>query len=113
MPAFACHIGIDYSGAETSTSGLKGLRICRAEGEAPPVEVHPPPSAKKYWTRRGIDGPKQRRLRLVTWGGFARSKPVTPPLWAGADASLRDTWGLTRRCGFIDPACGGTWKIVY
>ena len=54
MPAFARHIGIDYSGAETPTSGLKGLRIYLAEGEAPPLEVPPPPSAKKYWTRRGI-----------------------------------------------------------
>ncbi|MGA8292928.1 MAG: hypothetical protein WB820_10545, partial [Rhodoplanes sp.] len=25
-----------------------------AEGDAPPVEVLPPPSLKKYWTRRGI-----------------------------------------------------------
>ena len=25
-----------------------------AEGDAPPIEVLPPPSLKKYWTRRGI-----------------------------------------------------------
>jgi len=51
---FCRHIGIDYSGAETPTSGLKGLRVYLAEGDAPPHEVLPPPSAKKHWTRRGI-----------------------------------------------------------
>jgi hypothetical protein len=53
MPAFARTIGIDYSGAQTPTCSLSGLRIYLAEaGE--PVEVPPPPSFKKYWTRRGI-----------------------------------------------------------
>jgi hypothetical protein len=28
-------IGIDYSGAERPTSGLKGLRVYLSEGEAP------------------------------------------------------------------------------
>ncbi|WP_376800523.1 hypothetical protein, partial [Candidatus Raskinella chloraquaticus] len=54
MPAFARTIGIDYSGAETPTASLKGLRVYMTEGDAPPAEVPPPPSAKKYWTRRGI-----------------------------------------------------------
>ena len=54
MPAFARYIGIDYSGAETPTASLKGLRVYLAEGDAPPVEVLPPPSPRKYWTRRGI-----------------------------------------------------------
>jgi hypothetical protein len=54
MPAFARTIGIDYSGAETPTASLKGLRIYLAEGDAPPVEILPPPSPRKYWTRRGI-----------------------------------------------------------
>ena len=54
MFAFARYIGIDYSGAETPTASLKGLRVYLAEGDAPPVEVLPPPSLKKYWTRRGI-----------------------------------------------------------
>ena len=54
MPQFARHIGIDYSGAETPASSLKGLRVYVAsEGEIP-VEVQPPPSNKKYWTRRGL-----------------------------------------------------------
>lgn len=54
MPIFARTIGIDYSGAETPTASLKGLRVYTAEGDAQPVEVPPPPSVKKYWTRRGI-----------------------------------------------------------
>ena len=46
--------GIDYSGAETPTASLKGLRVYLAERDVPPVEVLPPPSPKKYWTRRDI-----------------------------------------------------------
>ena len=47
-------IGIDYSGAETPTSSLKGLRIFQTDGAAPPEEVQPPPSPRKYWTRREV-----------------------------------------------------------
>jgi DNA invertase Pin-like site-specific DNA recombinase len=54
MPAFTRYIGIDYSGAETPTASLKGLRVYRVEGAAPPVEVPPPPRPRKHWTRRGI-----------------------------------------------------------
>ena len=54
MSAFARYIGIDYSGAQTPTASLKGLRIYMAEGQLPPVEVLPPPSPRKYWTRKGI-----------------------------------------------------------
>ena len=52
--AFDRYIGIDYSGAQTPTSSLKGLRIYMADRASPPVEVLPPPSARKYWTRHGI-----------------------------------------------------------
>jgi hypothetical protein len=52
--AFARYIGIDYSGAATPSSSLKGLRVYRADCTTPPVEVLPPPSPRKYWTRRGI-----------------------------------------------------------
>jgi hypothetical protein len=54
MSAFARTIGIDYSGAETPTASLKGLRVYIADGDGLPVEVPPPPSARKYWTRKGI-----------------------------------------------------------
>ncbi len=54
MPKFKRYIGIDYSGAQTPTASLKGLRVYLAEGDAAPVEVPPPPSPRKYWTRRGV-----------------------------------------------------------
>ncbi|MBF0356901.1 MAG: hypothetical protein HQL43_16870, partial [Alphaproteobacteria bacterium] len=54
MTMFARFIGIDYSGAETPTSSLKGLRVYMAEGGAAPVEIPPPPSPRKYWTRKGL-----------------------------------------------------------
>jgi hypothetical protein len=52
--SFARYVGIDYSGAQTPDVSLKGLRVYVAEGKAPPAEVPPPPSPRKYWTRRGI-----------------------------------------------------------
>ena len=54
MSAFARYIGIDYSGAQTPMDSLKGLRVYMAEGNGPPVEMPPPPSPRKYWTRRGV-----------------------------------------------------------
>ena len=54
MPVFSRYIGIDYSGAQTPTASLKALRVYLAEGDTPPVEVFPPPSPRKYWTRKGI-----------------------------------------------------------
>lgn len=54
MPSFECYIGIDYSGAQTPTASLPGLRVYMADRSSPPVEVKPPPSQRKYWTRRGI-----------------------------------------------------------
>ncbi len=53
-PAFSRYIGIDYSGAETPTASLKGLRVYLADRESPPREVQPPTSPPKYWTRRGM-----------------------------------------------------------
>jgi hypothetical protein len=53
MPKFTRHIGVDYSGAQTPTASLNGLRVFMAEGE-PLAEALPPPSPRKYWTRRGI-----------------------------------------------------------
>lgn len=51
---FDCYIGIDYSGAQTPTSSLTGLRVYAADRALPPSEVQPPPSPRRYWTRRGI-----------------------------------------------------------
>jgi hypothetical protein len=53
-PAFCHYIGIDYSGAETPTASLKGLRVYHAEGPETPTELPPPPSSRRYWTRRGV-----------------------------------------------------------
>lgn len=53
-PAFQRYIGIDYSGAETPTQSLPGLRVYAASPTATPYEVQPPPSPRKYWTRKGI-----------------------------------------------------------
>jgi len=54
MQQFKRYIGIDYSGAETADSSLKGLRVYLAEIDGEPREVQPPPGPRKYWTRRGI-----------------------------------------------------------
>lgn len=54
LTAFARYVGIDYSGAQTPKASLKGLRVYLGVGNAPPVEVPPPPSPRKYWTRRGV-----------------------------------------------------------
>lgn len=53
-PCFRRYIGIDYSGARTPMSSLKGLRVYQAEDDLMPREIWPPPSLRKYWTRRGI-----------------------------------------------------------
>ena len=55
-PAFERYIGIDYSGARTPDDSLPGLRVYLAQGESPPLEVPPPPSPRKYWSRREIAG---------------------------------------------------------
>lgn len=52
--AFDRYIGIDYSGAETPSSSLRGLRMYVADRASMPVEIPPPIGPKRYWTRRGI-----------------------------------------------------------
>ena len=54
LPSFSRHLGIDYSGTQTPTSSLPGLRVYAADRRSPPAEVLPPPSPRKYWTRRGV-----------------------------------------------------------
>ncbi|MSQ60938.1 MAG: hypothetical protein EXR36_15210 [Betaproteobacteria bacterium] len=53
-PTFARYIGIDYSGAETPDSSLKGLRVNQANRASPPEEVLPPSGPRKSWSRRGV-----------------------------------------------------------
>lgn len=54
MSQFNRYIGIDYSGAETADSSCKGIRVFMAEGSGEPAQVQPPPSPRRYWTRRGL-----------------------------------------------------------
>ncbi len=54
MSTFVRYIGIDYSGAETPTSSLKGLRVYSGDCERNPEEVPTPPGPRRYWTRRGV-----------------------------------------------------------
>ncbi|HTU71673.1 MAG TPA: hypothetical protein VMF11_15330 [Candidatus Baltobacteraceae bacterium] len=51
---FERYIGIDYSGAQTPTSSLKGLRVYQASRGSVTAEVPPPPSPRKHWTRKGV-----------------------------------------------------------
>ena len=54
MPQFARYLGLDYSGAATPASSLKGLRLYSATPKLSPNEVLPLLSPRKYWTRRGL-----------------------------------------------------------
>jgi hypothetical protein len=63
--AFDRYIGIDYSGAETPSSSLRGLRMYLADRVSLPCEVWPPVGPKKYWTRRGI---AERLVELLSEG---------------------------------------------
>lgn len=71
MPLFERYIGIDYSGAETADASLRGLRVYVANSCRSPDEVKPPPSARRYWTRRGIAEWLEQRLseNIVTLVG--------------------------------------------
>ncbi len=53
-PIFERYIGIDYSGAQTPSSSLKGLGIYIADRLISPQEVLSPLSPRKHWTRKGI-----------------------------------------------------------
>lgn len=55
-PMFSRYIGIDYSGAETANASLKGLRVYQAINGNDAEEVPPPPSPRKYWSRKEIAG---------------------------------------------------------
>ena len=54
MAQFSRYLGIDYSGARTPSCSLPGLRVYSATQVDGPVEIKPPPSPRKYFTRRGL-----------------------------------------------------------
>jgi len=62
--SFSRYIGIDYSGAETPSTSLKGLRACVASGPEEPVEVLTPASPRKHWTRRGAEHFPECRIQV-------------------------------------------------
>lgn len=88
MTSFEHYLGIDYSGAETPTSSLKGLRVYHATPIASASEVLPPPSPRKYWTRRG----------LAEWlvGHLANKGPTLVGIDHGFSFPLRyfETYGI-------------------
>jgi hypothetical protein len=45
--AFDLYIGIDYSGAQTPTLSLNGLRLYIADRTSSPAEVYPPPGPRR------------------------------------------------------------------
>ena len=53
---FETHIGIDYSGAETADSRLRGLRIFAGRDGSPPQRETPLKRGAKNWTRREVYG---------------------------------------------------------
>jgi hypothetical protein len=118
---FERYIGIDYSGAETPTSSLKGLRVYRAMQEDKPLEVQPAPSPRKYWTRRGIAEWLVEKLKenLITLIGIDHgfSFPLRyfevhqiPPDWANFLDDFQHHWptdGVNTYVDFVrDGACG-------
>ena len=54
MAQFFRYLGVDYSGARSPTCSLPGLRVYSATPADGPVEVQPPPSPRKYFTRQGL-----------------------------------------------------------
>ena len=98
MPAFVRTIGIDYSGAETPTASLKGLRVYMAEGDASPAEVPPPPSPRKYWTRRGIAQWLVERLANKTSARSGAHRVLAVP---PASVRVLPDWLPNRRPTFV------------
>lgn len=73
MSQFQRYVGIDYSGAQAPESSLKGIRVYMGTHSQEPTEVLPPPSPRKYWSRRG----------LAEW--LAQILCEGPPLIVGID----------------------------
>jgi hypothetical protein len=74
---FERYIGIDYSGAETPTSSLKGLRVYQTDAQTEPREVEPLP------------GPGSTGLAGGLPSGCARNCPTRrPPSSASIMGSL-------------------------
>jgi hypothetical protein len=107
------YIGIDYSGAATPTSSLKGLRVYLADHVTLPAEVLPPPGLRKYWTRRGIAEWLVRMLceEVPTLVGIDHgfSFPLRyfevhklPPAWAAFLDDFQQHWPTDEDHTYVD-----------
>ena len=119
LPAFDRYMGIDYSGAEIITSSLKGLRVYLADRASPPIEVQPPPSPRKYWTRQGLAEWLVERLsedRATLVGiDHAFSFPLRyfevhliPPDWSVFLDDFQQHWPTDRDNTYVDFIRNGT-----
>ncbi len=119
--AFNRYIGIDYSGAETCDSSLKGLRVYTADRATEPQEVAPPPSLRKYWTRKAIAERLAERLSegLATLVGIDHGfsfplkyfeKYGLPYNWIVFLNDFQEHWPTDEDCTYVDfvrdGACG-------
>jgi hypothetical protein len=62
MSLFKTYVGIDYSGAKTPTSRLKGLRVFKATRNSEPMKVKSPSRKKWNWTRSDRDKISKEKL---------------------------------------------------
>ena len=51
---FERYIGIDYSGAKSPLSRLRGLQVYETDGDGPPEKIRPPAKGVKNWSRREV-----------------------------------------------------------
>lgn len=54
MPIFQRYVGIDYSGAASASTPLRGLRLFMAEGEQSPQEILPASNDAASWSRERL-----------------------------------------------------------
>lgn len=80
MTSFSRYIGIDYSGAKTPRSALKGLRVYLAEPEKEPREILPAHGGKKFWSREA----------LAHW--LVETLRESPPTLVGVDHAFCFPW---------------------
>jgi hypothetical protein len=118
-PAFDRYLGIDYSGAEIITSSLKGLRVYQADRVSSPIEVHPPPSPRKYWTRQGLAEWLVERLSedhaTLVWIDHGFSFPLRyfevhtiPPDWSVFLDDFQRHWPTDQDNTYVDFIRNGT-----
>jgi len=112
-------VGIDYSGAQTPTSSLKGLRVYLGDRVSVPREIRPPASPRKYWTRRGVAEWLLERLRedepTLVGIDHGFSFPLRyfeahrlPPDWPGFLDDFQRHWPTDEDHTYVDLVRNGT-----